>query len=430
MAITNYLGRKFKVTSIIAICLTGLMLLAGCWTKNIDTPYYTQDTNYYCGAASAQMILDSEKINTYVDQDVLYDYIHNHNLCSGWATDPEGLKDVLNLYYPAGYFAINAPSNVETGIKKIAYTIDRYGVPPASLVYDCGHWVVMRGVFASNKPTAASSFSVYGFFVNDPWYGTSSLGENKYMDINTWKNDYFTGCDWCAREGTRYISIVDPKPLPNLELILPEVKPRRDQIIQAEEIITTVQKYMDVFMKYDEFNNYFKSAPKNINRSAISTPILVKRSDKEKEPYYITPLSNGDMTIGAVLIDAYSGALKEFSFVKEPILYTPKLMRQPAIKSFLDQMPPLKIKADSRRNIRKKTSALAFNKLNSGIKDIRVHKMELVWEPSGKHQNPYYPLWKVSGTKGSLRGIRTLGYMDLDGKICDIEKTEIKGGGL
>ena len=72
---------RFTLAWLIVICLATSILLSGCWIKNIVTPYYTQDESYYCGAASAQMILASDKIGIYEDQDILYDYIHSHNVC-------------------------------------------------------------------------------------------------------------------------------------------------------------------------------------------------------------------------------------------------------------------------------------------------------------------------------------------------------------
>ena len=53
---TTLSNRKWQRKHWLATCLAlGLLvLLSGCWLKIIDTPRYTQDTSYYCGAASAQ----------------------------------------------------------------------------------------------------------------------------------------------------------------------------------------------------------------------------------------------------------------------------------------------------------------------------------------------------------------------------------------
>ncbi len=417
-------GSRFALAWLIVTFLATSILLSGCWSKDIDTPYYTQDTSYYCGAASAQMILDSEKIGSYVDQDILYNYIHSHNACGWpWATDPEGLRDVLNLYYPAGHFFVHKPSDADTGIKKIAYTIDRYGVPPASLIYDCGHWVVMRGTITDVQPTTAiGSFSVYGFFVNDPWYGPTSFGENQYIDVNTWKDDYFTGCSgWCAASGTRYISVVDPSPVPPLELILPKPAARRDVIISELEARKKVDEYLKIFLEYEEFRKNFDVSCDLLQESAIDTPVLVQRSDKTEDAYYIVSLSQDEMANGAVLIDAYSGQLKELSFVSEPIDYLSKFD--------IDEATAMSEGIVWETKMKPELLPASKRKLDISANDVRVTKMELVWEPGLEDRNPYYPIWKVRGNVGSLKADRVLGYMDLDGQVIDNKELRtIKGG--
>lgn len=462
---------RFTLACLIVTCLATSILLSGCWSKNIDTPYYTQDTNYYCGAASAQMILDSEKIGIYEDQDTLYDdYIHPNNACStGWATDPEGLRYALNQYYPAGYFFVHKPLDADTGIKKIAYTIDKYGVPPASLINHCGHWVVMRGTITDVQPTTAiGSFSVYGFFVNDPWYGPTSFGENQYIDVNTWKDDYFTGCNWCDASGnwcdasgTRYISVVDPSPVPPLKLILPKPAARRDVIISKSEAKEKVAQYLKIFLEYEEFRKNFDVSCDVMQESEINTPILVQRSDKTEDAYYIVSLSQDEMASGAVLIDAYSGQLNELSFVKEPIDYLSKFEVDQATAMFKRSVLEIKVKPELLPLLKQETSTrllltrermpqpllnqrekalplpteataktdITYRELDISANDVRVTKMELVWEPGPEAQNPYYPVWKVRGSIGSLKQDRVLGYMDLNGQVVDNkELMTIKGG--
>jgi hypothetical protein len=47
------------------------------WSKDLTTPYHQQDTDYYCGAAVAQMILDSIGAGI-LDQNMLYNMNHSH----------------------------------------------------------------------------------------------------------------------------------------------------------------------------------------------------------------------------------------------------------------------------------------------------------------------------------------------------------------
>ena len=126
--------------AIFILALASLMM-SGCWVKDIETPHYIQTTNYYCGAASARMILNSRNLGINAPaQNVLYDYIHSHNECNGWYSGPSGLRDVLNQYAGTrARFAVSALSSQNDAVKKLAYTIDTYGVPPASLIYGFAH---------------------------------------------------------------------------------------------------------------------------------------------------------------------------------------------------------------------------------------------------------------------------------------------------
>ena len=48
------------------------------WFKDLATPYHQQDTDYYCGAAVAQMILGSIGSGI-LDQNTLYNSNHAHS---------------------------------------------------------------------------------------------------------------------------------------------------------------------------------------------------------------------------------------------------------------------------------------------------------------------------------------------------------------
>lgn len=73
--------------------------------KNLTIQMHQQDTDYYCGAACAQMVLASPSINAGVlDQDDLYADNHSHStLDAGWATGPDGLQWTMMDRRPPGF---------------------------------------------------------------------------------------------------------------------------------------------------------------------------------------------------------------------------------------------------------------------------------------------------------------------------------------
>jgi hypothetical protein len=414
-----------KNVFIIILFFVSLLVGLGCWYKNINTPYYEQTTSYYCGAATAQMILNSEKVGIYVaSQDTLYDYIHDHNECSsGWASDPEGLKDVLNHYYPQGHFYVSTLSDADDANKKLAYTIDRYGVPPAILIYGCQHWVVVRGTMTSAQPTKAASYTISGFYVNDPWYGATSLGENEYIDMSDWNTNYFTGCGgWCGTSGSKYISVLDPDAVPNVKISYPKVLKERDRLLSVTEAKKFATNYVTQFKKQKDFAVKMRVESRIIRSSKIGTPVLVKRSDKKKQAYYIVPLQRGSRTSGAMLINAYSGQLKRVTYVKKPIAYTSILNQRTAKATFLRKLPQFKLQPIE-KTMRKKGVSIKS-------RDLSITKMELVWAPSLRTQNPYYPLWKTTAKVKGESKTRVIGYMDNKGRVFhNLTSSKILGGG-
>src|SRR4051812_5138907 len=124
-------------------------------TEELPVPYHQQDTDYYCGAACAQMVL-AELGAGLLDQDSLYNDNHSHSTIeSGWYTAPDGLQWTLNNRKPSSsgaYFALYALSSEDAISRKIVWTIHHYKVAPVAMVYGWAHWIVVRGFDASAAP--------------------------------------------------------------------------------------------------------------------------------------------------------------------------------------------------------------------------------------------------------------------------------------
>lgn len=414
---------KKRGWAVLQIALVSLViLLSSCWIENIDTPYYVQTTPYHCGAASSQMILNSENLGIYIpNQTTIYNYIHSHNSASsGWASDPEGVKDVLNFYAnPAAYFNWSATTNQDSAVNLLAYTIDRYGVPPTSLINHFAHWVVVRGVHTDVQPSTNPSYTIYGFFVNDPGYWDDALGVNTYIDIDEWKTSYFTTGTWSGSPGSaKYISVVDPKPVPKRRLLYPKVPERRPYIVPEGEIYRQAEEMLEKIKNDKRFAEYFKSSMEILKPARSGEPILVTRSDLKENAYYIVPIVNeelryreGTETVGAILFDAYSGAFQETSLLTGGISFEQFFNKDLAVKQILSEE----------------------NRANLALRgDVKVTDLQLVWQPSAQSPKAYYPNWKVSGLAEKDEKPRTLGYLNWDGNVyidlLPVEDKVILGG--
>src|SRR5262249_35865350 len=126
------------------------------WIKNTGAKYHTQDTSYYCGAATAMMVLAEIGVPySALDQDDLYTSNNSHNAQSGWYSDPVGLCYTMVHRKPASFsntFVVYRQASEAAGSQKLVYTLQHYGVSPQVLVYGCAHWIVVCGVQTDVNP--------------------------------------------------------------------------------------------------------------------------------------------------------------------------------------------------------------------------------------------------------------------------------------
>ncbi|MHC4426756.1 MAG: cysteine peptidase family C39 domain-containing protein, partial [Planctomycetota bacterium] len=218
----------------------GLATEAHCYTKSINTPHRQQQTWYWCGAASAEMILECDTIApptppnrrraTYPTgtitqiQQALYNNIQAHNNTTtpiNWFTDPDGLQWTLDHYDMWQTYVQYKKSDSAWSCKKLAWTIENYEVPPAILINGGAHWIVVIGMDTSAVPTPTGTYKINSFTVHDPGYWPGALGANTKIGYNNFICD-FNEVDTVAADpwdGLR-VSVCDPDPV-TPDLIVP-----------------------------------------------------------------------------------------------------------------------------------------------------------------------------------------------------------------
>jgi hypothetical protein len=133
-------------------------------TENLAVQMHQQDTDYYCGAACAQMVLQTIGAGL-LDQDDLYADNHSHSTLDAgvnWATGPDGLQWTLMDRRPpafTNYFALYALDTEDLISRKLCWTIHHYQVAPIALVYGWAHWITVRGYTASAHPASSADNS-------------------------------------------------------------------------------------------------------------------------------------------------------------------------------------------------------------------------------------------------------------------------------
>lgn len=387
------------------------------WTRNTGTEYHQQDTPYYCGGATAQMILHSIGAGL-LGQTVLYNSNHSHNTQSGWATDPDGLKYTLNHYKPAAFnniFVIYAKDTEREASEKIVYTLWRYSVPTGTLVEGCGHWIVVRGVSTSVEPAAGTTYTINGFWVNNPWppspsfynpmvapppphSGADGCGgganrgiTNEYVVYNTtWKDTYLTGCDVWGVGHKQYVSVCDPEVprLGELSMEREEFWAKGDRLISADEAIEFIAKGVErhELLEDEQFARALEGA-------RPIDPILVQRLDLPDTFYYLVPMAVQEGITAMLSVDGLYANFRGGQVLAEP-LRRPFVGREEAIKRALSE--PIEL-GEKLGKLVIREGAFCFYPI-------------MVWRPCRESRSPYYPFYMI--TVGS----RNM-YIGYDGTI-------------
>jgi hypothetical protein len=387
------------------------------WTKHLGTPYHQQDTDYYCGAAVAQMILDSIGSGV-IDQNTLYASNHAHS-SAGWYTSPDGLNYTLNAFMPPpptfnSFFIVERADTEPGGSANIVRTLYFFGVATGTLVYNCGHWVSVRGVQTDVEPAPGASYAIHGFYINNPWPPTPSFydwslapppphsdpdacgsGGNRgiadeYVSYADWQSTYLTGCDAYGVGHAQFISVCDPRrpQVGTLRLVGVARLATGERLISAQEAIELAHRGIEEHRLAEE------GALAHAVRDARATHAhLVHRLDRPDEYYYLVTLARGKATTALVRLDALRGTFLGAHAASESA--------GPAI---IDREAALRI-------VRGRTVDFGGDLGRIPIREgAFCFYPALVWRPCRESRSPYYPFYQL--TVGS-----SLIYVGVDGRV-------------
>lgn len=383
--------------------------------KHTGCRYHNQDTNYYCGAAAAMMVLSNIGVSyADLDQVDLYNSNHSHNAKpSGWATDPYGLRFTLVDRRPSGFlntFVVHKPTTEAEGTRDIVYTLHRYGVPPAVLVYHCMHWIVVPGVQTDVEPVGGpGDYTVEGFWIHNPVYhagspppphsatdacGTGgSLGEsNTFVTYADWQATYFTGCNYDHPSHlNQYISVCDPD-VRNLEL--PRRRPIQfladgQQLIKPEQAVEFNQLGIRDYALLE--NDLVKKALGNANPGR---PLVVVRLDRPNEYYHLLPWETNDGITAFSKTDARFGLFQSLHLLERPM----------SSRIYLSKDAALKRLTGRRFELPDHRGELVF------FPDAACISPVLVWQPCRESFSPHLPFYQVTIGGNTL-------FVRIDGEV-------------
>lgn len=293
--------------------------------EDLVTQYHQQDTSYYCGAASAQMVLE-QCGSGLLGQVGLYNDNHSHSTAeANWYTAPDGLTWTMNNRQSGRYFVLDALSTEDAISRMIAWTIHHYRVSPIAMVYGSNHWIVVRGYTASGTPSHSGDvgYMLSGFDINNPWPPTPMPGSppphsagdvcgtggdrgvaDEHVSYNTWRTDYMTGIPG-GHWGGKFVAICDPEPPPDRHPDSQEERlPRYDgeRLIERGLAGELAEKALSEVGLVDR-----DGWRKALDGTEPGAAILVQRLDRIDSFYWVVPRNRGGLTTAVVNIDARFG---------------------------------------------------------------------------------------------------------------------------
>ncbi len=393
--------------------------------------FHQQDdhgTDFYCGAASAQMVLDSISAGL-LHQQVLYTESQAHSapdLGMTWYTAPDGLEFILNNHKPVGFpttFTLWALDTEEAISRKLCWAIQR-GVAPIALVEGGAHWLVVVGFTASAVPTGSmdTAYTIQSFDVFNPFPVTPAGGPPPHLpngqdhcgtgynfgavyrgdEYETsfyvppgatggdgWQTEYMTSVksgNWAGK----FVAICDEDPPPNVDGS--SIDLNDSLVTDLDEIKSRATSGLDSTGQAQR-----PAWSTALNGTQVGEPLLIEREDLDPPRfYYIVPFVRDNDVPVLTLVDAYAsgGLAGSIAAPNGSTHFGRALNRDAVLQQFVGQQV----------EVGGATVVLAAN-------DLYQH---LVWRPCGESLSQYWPFYRFDvQTPGGPARV----YVRIDGEL-------------
>jgi hypothetical protein len=309
-------------------------------TQDLSVPYYQQETDYYCGAACAQMVLEEIGAGT-LDQDDLYNDNHGHSLIeTNWYSGPDGVNWTMNNRKPASFgnfFVLFELASEDAISRKIAWTIHHYQVAPIAMVYGWAHWIVVRGYESDEPPSSSSdtSYALTGLFINNPWPPTGSTSPgiaDEHISYATWQGTYMTGVPsghWAGK----FLAVCDPeRPAEEMGRQIPEPGKRRANLLTSKAAASAALAGVDRHRLVE--NKPFARA---LEGAEPSESYLVQRLDAPDAFYQLVPMQRKGRTSAVISVDARDARYQQTSVTADAKWDLSSLRPEQILKRFVGE---------------------------------------------------------------------------------------------
>lgn len=352
-----------------------------------SVPSYCQETNIWCGVATTQMILEGYPggVEHPFTQTHIWNRIVAHRDDAGvnWATDPDGLRDTLmELGGDLGvHWSIFQNANAQSLMYSATYWMTKRRYPTAVLVYGFQHWVMIDGFTTDVDPTTNSSVNLQSIEIVDPWNppcpAATNGGVRSLMTGSNWYSNYWytPGNIPASKWNGNYIAVIEPP--------VTEGVAKAPQQVEEGRIISEGEALERAVMWMKELQIEKRPQYAILRGTKPLKPLLANQKHKG---YYLVPFGykDGEISQGAVLVNAYNGEFQEVGAFLKPIKY-------------LSQGQATRI---------------ALNYL-CACKETKLRvRAQLIFQPSEQTQSRFMPLWMVTVGKVTV-------YVTQEGKVFE-----------
>lgn len=372
-------------------------------TKKVPT--FIQEYDYYCGPATAKMVLRWLKVTR--SQDSLWDLIgaatnalglSRKEPCLGdftlWSTRPEPLAKVIKDLSGADIKLVSETTAAATD-HAVVWSILQ-DIPAVALVYGANHWIVVHGYHVSREPTSINdtNYQLHGFDVID---SNRPQKARDYIPASAWRSNYMTGVV-CGKFDGKFVAICDPEPMsskggPTVSPTVSRTRQNREPsggLLRAERLSRMAFEGVRLAGLLED--ETWKRAMNGVSTGAYC---LVHRLDRPSSFYAIVPFEKGGRVQAQAMLDPYTGELLGAGASED----LGKSLSMPtstddAINRVADKYFDLPGEHPHMRLRREGLSA----------------SPTLVWQPCQESLTPYLPFTQVTYGKHTL-------YVRTDGKV-------------
>lgn len=344
-------------------------------------PSYCQEAGNWCGAATGQMALEGYPggVEHPFTQTQVWNTIVTYRDDPGanWATDPDGMRDMLMDLGgdPGVHWSIFSDPTAATVMHDITFwmTIREYPTPvlvdPGGSPYGSfQHWVLIEGFVTDVDPTANPAATLQFIDIVDPWNppcpANTSGGIRQTVSGATWYTTYWgsPGNYPASKWHGNYVAVVEP---PEKEgVVRAQLQVQEGEVISRDEARERAMKYMEE-LRFRE-----RPAYAVLKDTVALEPLLI---NPRQGGYYLVPFGyeEGQLSQGAILVNAYSGDFEEIGAFERPFAYL-----------------------DQRRALRLAGSYLCDCEADE--KRLRDARADLVFQASAQARSRFLPVWRVS----------------------------------